>query len=106
MKRRYSHGSGAAAGTTQRCYLWAYTETCPALDAVKGKRSHPPHRSRNSRPARLPNLCSFFEETLGTKTELINPLQGLSHSLTEEQEKELSSMLGVAIGLALRSAAD
>ena len=29
----------------------AYTETCPALAAVKGARSHPAHRARSSRPA-------------------------------------------------------
>ena len=34
-----------------RGFARAYTETCPELDAVKGERSHPAHRSRSSRPA-------------------------------------------------------
>lgn len=54
--------------------------------------------------AMLPNLCPFFEETLGVKTEIIRPLEKVVHQLSSEEEKNLSPLLGVAIGLALRSA--
>jgi Tfp pilus assembly PilM family ATPase len=53
--------------------------------------------------AKLINVASYFESFLDLKTEIINPLASISHRLKNSELMDMSPLIGVGIGLALRN---
>ena len=53
--------------------------------------------------AKLLNIVPYFESFLDLKTEIINPLASVSHRLSNDELVDLSPLIGVGIGLALRN---